>query len=175
MLNEKELLFVVDAENHPIEPRPRKEVHENGYWHRNSHVWAKNAKGQILCGQRSLKKDTNPGRWEPFFGGHVLAGEDYLETAVKECGEELGFDLKDEDMKLFKILKLGDRTKEFVAVYGLRWNGDASKIDFEKDEIDQVGWFDAEELRLILCVKRDPAWSIMGYDAEVLDWLAREV
>ncbi len=171
MLNDRELLFVVDEENRPIEPRPRKEVHERGYWHRNSHVRIKNSSGQVLCQQRSLKKDTKPGFWEPFFGGHVLAGEDYLENAVKECNEELGFDLHEADLKFFKICKVLHQ-KEFVAVYGLRWDGDASRIVFEEDEVIQVKWFDPKELHALLCVEKNPAWSIIGYDAEVLDWIA---
>jgi isopentenyldiphosphate isomerase len=176
MLNEKEMLFVVDEENRPVEPRSRKEVHERGYWHRNSHIWVKNSRGQILCQQRSFKKDMYPGLWEPFFGGHLLTGEDYAFNAVKECNEELGFNLKKEDLKFFKVFKV-DHQKEFVAVYALCWDGDVKKINFEKDEIVQIKWFDLGELRRILCVEENSTWSTIGYkkisyNEEVLDWLS---
>lgn len=35
MINKDELLFVVDENNNPVEPKPRKKVHTKGYWHRN--------------------------------------------------------------------------------------------------------------------------------------------
>ena len=116
MLNEKELLFVVNEANEPIDPQPRKEVHLKGYWHRNSHVWVKSPDNQILCGLHSLKKDTKPGYWEAFFGGHVLTGGSYLETAVKECDEKLGLSIKGENLGFFKIFKI-ERAKEFIALY----------------------------------------------------------
>ncbi len=169
MLNEDEMLFVVNDENEPIEPKPRKEVHANGYWHRNSHVWIKNSGGQILCGQRSLLKDTSPGLWEAFFGGHVLAGESYLATAVKECNEELGLNVKEEDLKFFRVVPL-ERAKEFVALYKLEWDGDAASLNYEKDEVSQVKWLPLTEVRDIFLSKKEQ-WNSFGYEKELLNWL----
>lgn len=74
MINSEELLFCVDDNNNPIEPLPRKFVHANSVWHRVSHIYVVNTQNkQILCQQRSLKKDALPGIQEAYFGGHVLS------------------------------------------------------------------------------------------------------
>lgn len=171
MINEQELLFVVNEANEPLEPKPRKEVHARGYWHRNSHVWVKSPDDQILCGQRSLKKGKHPGYWEAFFGGHVLAGASYLETAVKECNEELGIALRSEDLQFFKIFKV-ESGKEFVALYKLNWYGPAEGIHYEKEEVEQVKWLPLAEVKDILMVRKDPQWNSFGYEEELLGWLA---
>lgn len=73
-----EMFFVVDEDDNPLPALPRRLVHDHGVWHRVAHIWILNTAGQILCQQRSLMKELNPGTWEPFFGGHLRPGEDYL-------------------------------------------------------------------------------------------------
>lgn len=169
MIDKNELLFVVDENNNPIEPKPRQEVHEKGYWHRVSDVWIKNSNNQILCQKRSLLKDSNPGRWERFFGGHLLAGEDYLESTVKELKEEIGLDIKKEALLLFKMVKY-DKAKDFRAVYLLKWDGDINNLSLERDEIDELRWIDIEEAEKNL-LDRNPGWTNVVYEEEMIDWL----
>ncbi|MEX2028301.1 MAG: NUDIX domain-containing protein, partial [Candidatus Curtissbacteria bacterium] len=84
MINSQELIFMVDENNNPVSPLAREIAHGQGLWHRSCDIWVVNSKGEILCQRRSMKKDVKPGLWESYFGGHVLAGEDYLDSAVKE-------------------------------------------------------------------------------------------
>ncbi|HXS15141.1 MAG TPA: NUDIX domain-containing protein, partial [Candidatus Saccharimonadales bacterium] len=84
MIKKDELLFTVDENNLLQEPKPRNEVHANGYWHRTAHIWIFNDKKEILCQKRSLLKDMNPGKWEPFFGGHMAPQEEYIDNALLE-------------------------------------------------------------------------------------------
>jgi isopentenyl-diphosphate Delta-isomerase len=118
VINKDEMLFVVDKNNNPLEPKPRSEVHSKGYWHRTAHVWILNFKNQLLCQKRSLLKDSNPGFWEPFFGGHLAPGVEYLDGAIEELNEELGLNIKKDQLKLFKIYKeQGDKPSEFQGVF----------------------------------------------------------
>lgn len=169
MLNKDELLFVVDENNTPLEPKPRKEVHEKGYWHRTSHIWILNSQKQILCQRRSLLKDSNPGKWEPFFGGHLETREEYENNALHELQEELGIIINKDNLHLFKIFKCVPAT-EFQGIHYLEWNGDIETLKLEKDEIDQVKWFSIDELYKILIDKKDSNWSIMGYEKELLEY-----
>lgn len=73
---QNELLLVVNRDDQPIEPLPRGFVHNNGIWHRVVHIWIIK-QGEVLCQQRSLSKDLNPGKWESFFGGHLTPGDSY--------------------------------------------------------------------------------------------------
>lgn len=171
MIIRNELLFTVDESNKPIKSKPRDEVHIKGYWHRTTHIWVINNKKQILCQKRSLLKDTNPGKWESFFGGHLTPGQDYLEGALLELKEELGIDLSKEDLKLFQIYKcIPD--KEFQGIYYVEWNGNIENLKLEREEIDQVKWFDILKLIEILVEKKKGNWSLWGYQKELLQKLS---
>ena len=79
-----ELFFVVDEHDRPLAPLPRRLVHGHGVWHRVSHIWLVNDRGEVLCQQRAFNKELNPGFWEPFFGGHLKPTETYEAAAVRE-------------------------------------------------------------------------------------------
>src|SRR5581483_7577210 len=102
MINPQELLTVVDEHDNPLTPLPRKEVHAKGLWHRTAGIWVVNTNGQILCQKRSLKKDVHPGLWEAFFGGHVLSGVEYLDSAAREMEEELGIKIDKKNLHFYK-------------------------------------------------------------------------
>ncbi len=167
MIDKDELLFVVDENNNSIEPKPRAEVHAKGYWHRASNIWIINKNKQVLCQKRSMRKDTNPGKWEAHFGGHLAPGEDYLINAIKETNEELGLEVSASELKLFKVYKSED-DKEFQAVYYLEWNGDANSLTLEKEEVDEVKWFNVSDLEKLFVQKRYPEWVTHGYEDEML-------
>jgi isopentenyldiphosphate isomerase len=171
MINKDELLFVVDENNNPVKPLPRKEVHQKGIWHRTSHVWVLNSQGQILCQKRSLLKDSSPGKWEPFFGGHVEPGEEYVDNAFRELQEELGILVSKNDFHLFKINKY-ERKKEFQGIHFLQWNGEIKDLKLEKEEIEKVKWFNIDELSKLLNYKNND-WTIKGYEKELLEHLRR--
>lgn len=86
-----ELLEVVSETNVPTGIRlPRAEAIAKRAWCRSTNVFVLNAKGELLCHQRSLEKERLPGAWVTHVGGHVGAGESYEENAQKELEEEAG-------------------------------------------------------------------------------------
>lgn len=170
MINKDELLFVVDKNNNPIDPKPRHEVHQNGYWHRISHVWIINSKSEILCQKRSLLKDKAPGKWEPFFGGHLNPEIEYLGGAKVEIKEELGINLIDKDLNLWKIFK-NIHGKEFQGVFVYKWDGDIDSIKFEVEEIDQIKWVPFEDVSKFVLNEAENNWSKMGYEKELLGFI----
>lgn len=169
MINKNELLLVVDSNNVPKEPKPRHEVHSNGYWHRTAHIWIINTHKEILCQKRSLLKDMNPGKWEPFFGGHMAPGEEYITNAKNELKEELGLQSFEENIHQFTIFK-NLRGREFQGVHYLVWNGDIAELILEKDEVDQVKWIPLEVLYETIITEKDDNWSQMGYEKELLKY-----
>jgi hypothetical protein len=52
----------------------RGDVHRDGDWHRSVHVWLVDGDGRLLLQQRSVHKDTFPGRWDVSAAGHISAG-----------------------------------------------------------------------------------------------------
>lgn len=91
----QELFDIVDENNIPTgEIKSRDEVHrEKKDWHRTTNIWIINNRGEVLCQQRSWKKDGNPGMWQSFFGGHVKSGQTVEECLRDELVEEVGIDI----------------------------------------------------------------------------------
>jgi isopentenyldiphosphate isomerase len=64
-------------------------VHQQGLWHRDVHVWVTDG-DNVLEQQRAWHKTIMPGDWDVSVGGHVAAGETFLDAAIRETEEELG-------------------------------------------------------------------------------------
>jgi isopentenyldiphosphate isomerase len=174
MINPKELLLVVDESDHPLETLPRKEVHADMLLHRISHIWVIDDQKRVLVQKRSLQKDKWPGMWECWFGGHVLADDTYLETAVLETKEEIGLQVKPENLSLFAKKRVTNTQENiFVSVYGLQRSLDIASIKLEAEEVELVKWLTIAELRGIYKVK-DSLWVCYGYELEVLGWLEEQ-
>lgn len=167
MINPSELLYSVDANNTPIEPQSRKISHENGIWHRAAHIWIVNKKRQILCQQRSLIKDTNPGLWEPFFGGHLSPMQSYDSCAINELREELGILADEHDLLFIKEYKYTAGT-EFQGIFIFRWNEDIKSLSLEPDEVEQVAWKSLDEVLQKTVTDIDPQWTRIGYEKEII-------
>lgn len=172
MIDSREMVFVVDENNNPIKPQLRSFTHKNGLWHRTSGIWVINSLSQILCQKRSLLKDTKPGMWEAFFGGHLAPQQDYLLNALCETKEELGIDIAVENLIPYKVFKSDKLThKEFQHVFGLMIDKRIEDFRFEKDEIDMLLWKDWDEIFNILTIEKNPDWVQKTWDKEVLNWL----
>lgn len=173
MKDQDEILFVVDDQNNPIDSKTRSEVHANGYWHRTSHIWIVNNSGEILVQKRSLLKDSNPGKWEPFFGGHLQPGIDYADGAIRELNEELGLEITQNDITFFTVHK-AEQSHEFQGVFIYNWNGNIEQLKFQKEEIDHIEWRTRQNLYAILVEDHDSNWTEMGYEKEILDFLSHK-
>lgn len=146
----QEFFDIVDENNIPTgEVKSRDEVHcEKKDWHRAVHIWIINNRGEILCQQRSWKKDGNPGKWQSFFGGHVKSGQTIEDCLQEELLEEIGIDVqKSEKQPIFLNIRRGEVAKHFGYTYVLEWNGNIKDITFNDGEVEQVVWMDILELQ----------------------------
>lgn len=173
----EELFFVVDEHDRPLTPLPRKLVHGHNIWHRSAHVWILNSQGQILCQQRSFEKESHPGFWESFFGGHLRPGESYKDGAIRETHEELGINLRPGDLEVWKVNKyegLPDgHNHEFQGIFVTKWNGEIKDLTFNDGEVDQVAWKDAQEIKAQIKQNGERTWVEIGYELELLDYLQK--
>src|SRR5688572_27223338 len=83
-----ELLNVYDEAGRVVGARPRKEAKAAGLAVGAVNVLLVNSAGELLMQRRPADKE-NGGRWDKSVGGHVGAGEDFDQAAVRETGEEL--------------------------------------------------------------------------------------
>lgn len=84
---------VVDANDCVIGQATRKEVHAKKLFHRAVHILVFRSDGRVLLQQRSLLKDTSPGKWTTSCSGHVDSGETYEQAALRELREEIAIEV----------------------------------------------------------------------------------
>lgn len=144
---DQELLKVVDPETGEFtgEQLPRKQVFAENRWARTTNVYLINSKGEVLCHQRALNKESNPGAWITHFGGHVGGEDTYEESARVELMEEAGLDIPVEKLlpwRTSRKAKARRWMRDFVTLY----DGPLGDIRFQKEEIEQVQWMPATEI-----------------------------
>ena len=83
-----EKLNVYDAQGRVVGMLARDEAKRSGLAVGAVNVLLVNSRGQVLLQRRTADKE-NAGFWDKTVGGHVGAGEDFDDTAVREMGEEL--------------------------------------------------------------------------------------
>ena len=101
-----ELIDILDADGKPTKRTAMKSVaHREGLFHPTVHVWLYTNNGQILLQKRSKTKDTHPLLWDVSVAGHIAAGEDIEESALREVQEEIGLSLATNDLQKIGIFK----------------------------------------------------------------------
>lgn len=141
---EHEELWEVDANDEPVGPRARGEIHRLGLRHRATHILVYNPAGEVYLQKRSASKDVSPGCWDTSAAGHVDFGESYDDCAARELEEELGIAAPGGGLEfLFKLEASAATGWEFVQVYRLVHAG---SIRPDPAEIEEGRWFPAETL-----------------------------
>lgn len=155
-----EYLDLVNEEGEPTGiVKERSLVHRDGDWHRTSHVWIMRKTGEgkqeVLLQKRSKEKDSFPGCYDISSAGHIPAGKGYLESAVRELKEELGIDVKEDELEYRMTRKIENSNifygKEFVdrqvtRVYRLQCDGlQVEDLTLQEEEVESVLWMEYEE------------------------------
>ncbi len=118
---EYEIFDVVNLRDEVMYQERRSVVHEKGLFHRAVHIFARSKNGMWILQKRSASKDIDPLLWTSSCSGHVDAGEDYLNAAVRECEEELGVSLlTNRFLELLQISPCHETGNEFVRVFALK-------------------------------------------------------
>ena len=77
----------------------REECHKNGLWHRAVYGFIIDENKNVLLQKRSGNKKLWPNMWDITAGGHVNSGEFGRQALIREVKEELGIDIKDDEIK----------------------------------------------------------------------------
>ncbi len=154
-----EFFDVVDDKGNPTgEVVSRDRAHKEGIQHRTSHVWIvrKSTKGyDILLQKRNINKDSFPGMYDTSSAGHIKAGDEPINSAIRELEEELGIKA-DVSQLLYIGIFHGKYEKEFhgslfkdnemANVFVYQDVVDIDKLTLQSDEVEEVKWFDIEEV-----------------------------
>ena len=163
-----EYFDVCDAQGNPTgEIVARDVAHREGIRHRTAHVWvARRVDGrwQVLLQKRSESKDSFPGKYDTSSAGHIPAGDEPLESALRELAEELGIHAAPEQLryagafdiqyeKVFHGRPFRDNERSWVYVYLEPVN--AADLTLQAEEVSRVDWFDLEQTWAVLPSRRD--------------------
>ena len=127
----------------------RSKIHEDNLWHHHVSAWIMNYDGKILLQQRALNKKKNPGKWAKT-GGHVDSGETCEESIKREVYEEIGLEVKDNEIENIEIFKSINPNEHYFS-YGYIFFTDNKVEDFklQKEEVNAVKYFSIEEIEQI--------------------------
>jgi isopentenyldiphosphate isomerase len=167
-----EIFDIIDENGNPTGKTVERSIaHAEGIRHRTAHIWIirrKNGRTEILLQKRSRNKDSFPGKFDTSSAGHIQAGDEPLESALRELKEELGIHAVPEDLQFagkFPISFAKEfhgkmfRDEEIAFVYIYREPVNTAELVLQTEEVEEVQWFDLEEVyeqcgkhREIFCV-----------------------
>lgn len=109
-------------------------------------VFIQNSEGKFLIQKRSKRKN---GKYATT-GGHPKSGEDSIQGIITEVKEEIGLDLKAEDLQLY----FGGRSeteKVFWDDYYIKLDVDnINNLKLQEEEVESVHWFSTEEIKKLM-------------------------
>lgn len=125
-------------------------IHERGKRFKNDeyhlvvHVWIMNDKGEYLVQKRQAWKHGFPNMWEGSAGGSVLASETSKDAALREVKEEIGIDLREEDLERIFSIKF---KHGFDDIWFIKQNIDIEDVVLQYEEVAEVKWASKEEIK----------------------------
>lgn len=148
----KEFLELFDAQNRSLNQQLlRRQVHEQGHWHRTSQVYVLNNQNELLCNLRHPSKDLFPKLWDVSIGGHLEPGENYETCALRELSEELGITAEPEKLSFLATVKVdgadeiaGLTDREHVGIFLYQTSLPLSEFNFQREEITELQYLSLE-------------------------------
>ena len=146
-------------------------AHAQGIRHRTAHIWIiREMEGriQVLLQKRSTEKDSFPGRFDTSSAGHVQAGDEPLESALRELFEELGIKAQARDLEFAGTFPIRYKKEfygklfwdnEIAFVYAYRRPVEIESLKLQKEEVEEVQWFDLENT-LSECKKKNQKFCV---------------
>lgn len=147
-----EFVEMFDNKRKPLGKTVERYTHITGEYSQGAHVWIMNSKGELLIQKRSKEKRLYPNLWSITSGG-TDSGESTLDTVYREVKEELGIELKPEELELMMSYK---RNHDFVDVYLARKDIKLEEITMQKEEVSDVKWVSKEDLEKLIKEEQTP-------------------
>ena len=111
---------------------------KEGEYHLSVEVFIINSIGEMLFTKRSLEKSTFPGFWETT-AGSAIAGEESMEAMLREISEEIGIDVKREEL-LFQRRVVEEVRHQMMDLYFLKKEIPLEEITFQEGETCDAKW-----------------------------------
>ena len=141
----------------------RSVAHSKGILHRTAHVWIVRkceARWQVLLQKRSENKDSYPGMFDTSSAGHIPAGVEPLDSALRELAEELGISARAEQLKRIGTFRTEYEEvfhgkpfhdNEVISVFIYCESVEPEKLILQESEVEEVRYFDLKEAYDEIC------------------------
>ena len=106
--------------------------------------WIVNSKGEFLVQRRAITKKNNPGKWSST-NGLIQLEESNIETVQRETKEELGIEIKPEQIRLIKENHIvGNHL--VVDIFATYVDVNLEDVTIQESEVDKVCFVSLNEL-----------------------------
>lgn len=140
-----ELINIVDTHGVLTEKTVLKSIaHTQGIPHACIHVWLYTNKGEILLQQRNHTKETFPNYWDVSVAGHISAGENPIDTCLRETEEEINYQINPMQLNFIDVFENITHHKnniidhEFYYVYITPLNVAITSLNLQTEEVANV-------------------------------------
>lgn len=201
-----EILDIVDEDGIPTGDKiDRETAHREGIRHRTAHVWIMRRKKnsdspkeeangterkicagyEILLQKRSFHKDSYPGCLDISSAGHIPAGDEVVDSAIREMKEELGITIMPEQLHFCGKRKFSFQDifhgkpffdRQVSSVYIVWMDVEKDAMNLQKEEIEDVVWMDfhkcikmVEENSMKHCIAMEEMLMLQTYIMENKD------
>lgn len=148
-----ELIDILDEKGNYTGKSCLKSVaHKKGHFHPTVHIWLYTNDHKILLQKRALTKKVFPGLWDISVAGHITAGENIENAAVREITEEIGFTISKKELQKIGTRKHminhpnGIMDNEFHHVFIAELTVTIQELKVQKEEVDELKLFELNTL-----------------------------
>ena len=129
----------------------RDDCHEKGLWHRGVYAFIIDKNLNVLLQKRSADKKLWPNKWDVTLGGHVLSGEFGRQALIRECKDELGINITDDEIKYIVSTtsvynKNGYINNHFDECYIITKDIDLNNLVLQAEEVCDAKYFPKDEI-----------------------------
>ena len=129
----------------------REECHKFGLWHRAVYGFVIDNNLNVLLQKRSPNKKLWPNKWDVTIGGHVNEGEFGRQALIRECKEELGIEINDDDIKYIVSTTSVYNKNNYInnhydECYLITKNINIEDLKLQQEEVSDAKYFSKEDL-----------------------------
>ena len=106
-------------------------------------IFIQNSQNQLLIQKRSKLKGEKYG----ITSGHTLQNETAKKGALREIKEEIGVNIKENELNLIYKTKINKITYN---LYYIQKEIDLSKLTLQKEEVEDIYWYTIEEINRLI-------------------------
>ncbi|MBF9018813.1 MULTISPECIES: NUDIX domain-containing protein [unclassified Oceanispirochaeta] len=117
-----------------------------GEYHLVIHFWIYNDLNQLLIQKRNKPPEEFGGIWA-CTGGTTIAGENSETTAIREMKEEMGIDIKKNELSIINTRK---EENYILDVFISKWNGSIDDVVIDPEEVLDAMWISIDKLETMI-------------------------